>query len=150
MAKRTTKPKLVLSIHPRFAFAILAGTKTIELRRRFSMANGTDCMALIYATAPISAIVGSVLITKVQRSKLGNLWRTTKAAAGVTKSEFDSYFSGLEEGFGLHLSRPMPISTPVALNELVDEFGFSAPQSFRYLGEKYLAMIRDERLQATH
>jgi predicted transcriptional regulator len=150
MAKRTTKPKLVLSIHPRFASAILAGTKTIELRRRFSRSNGADCMALIYATAPISAIIGSVVIAKVQRSKLDNLWRAARTSAGVTKSEFDNYFAGLDEGYGLHLSKPTLISTPVPLNELVDEFGFSAPQSFRYLGEKYLAMIRDERLQATH
>lgn len=55
---------MLLSVHPRFAAAILEGTKTVEVRRqRVAAPSGTP--VLLYATAPTMALVGMALIASV-------------------------------------------------------------------------------------
>jgi predicted transcriptional regulator len=49
---------LLLSLRPRFADAILAGAKTVELRRRPINARPGTAI-LLYASRPMMAIVGT-------------------------------------------------------------------------------------------
>lgn len=48
---------IFLSIHPQYANKILAGLKTIELRKRFPDLNGVKGRILIYATVPVQRFV---------------------------------------------------------------------------------------------
>jgi len=122
---------LVLSIRPTYVERILSGLKTVELRRRFPRpaANST---ALIYSTSPVQAIVGYAIIEEVSQLSLRALWRRFARAADVTREEFDNYFSGVETGCALRLTKVCVFDSPMHLSDLTRNFKFSPPQSYCY------------------
>jgi predicted transcriptional regulator len=117
----------IISIHPTHADAILAGTKTIELRRRIpKLASGTKLW--IYATRPTAAIVGVATVTEVARAHPKTIWKQHRSGAGVDHGSFKAYFNGSQEGFAILLSsvkRVGPV-TIAQLREIRD--GFHPPQ----------------------
>jgi ASCH domain len=81
-----TKPRTVLfSIKPVYADKILAGQKTVELRRRFPEAGLSGSMAMIYCTSPVKAVVGSAQIRSVYKLPLTKLWTSHGSAACIAK-----------------------------------------------------------------
>lgn len=125
---------LLLSIHPRFADAIFAGTKTVELRRQVPrVLPGEE--VLVYSTVPIAAVIGSFTVEDVVKLPLRELWRCTSSFAEVTRDIFDSYFMGLEAGVGIRIRCATRFQSPVSLIALRKLWpGFHPPQNFRYLG----------------
>lgn len=123
---------LLLSIHPRFVDAILAGTKQVELRRR--QPRVSDGSALIYATAPRMELVARFRIASVVRAPLSMLWQSVRDVAGVSRSEFDAYFAGIESGVAIGIADVFEFPEAVGLEKLRDEWrGFHPPQGFRYI-----------------
>ena len=61
-----------LSLKPRFAEAILAGTKTVELRRTTPKIE-VPTRALLYTSTPVRALLGTCIITSVTSARLSNL-----------------------------------------------------------------------------
>lgn len=60
----TADRTLLLSLRPRFAGSILAGTKTIEIRRRsHKAAGGTPIIR--YVSSPVMAVVGTARLVAV-------------------------------------------------------------------------------------
>jgi hypothetical protein len=57
---------VLFSIRPLHAEKILMGTKTVEVRRRFSHCLPPGVRALIYSTSPIQALIGAAEIRTVQ------------------------------------------------------------------------------------
>ena len=121
----------VLSIHPTYVERILAGNKTIELRRRFPSLVAPG-IALIYATAPVQAIVASVQVPIVETLSLTALWRRRGRDAAVTRKEFDDYFDGTQSGCALVLRDVVRFPSPIHLTVLAHRFEFSPPQSYCY------------------
>jgi predicted transcriptional regulator/DNA-binding XRE family transcriptional regulator len=130
--ERSLRRDVILSIKPRYSEKILEGVKTVELRRRFPVSAGRGASAYIYSTSPVRALVGFVEITHVERLPIAALWRQHGGSASVRKREFETYFSGLREGYALKISNARPFSRPLGLVELKERFGFRAPQSFLY------------------
>jgi predicted transcriptional regulator len=122
---------LLISIQPRFAMAILDGTKTIELRRTMPTLS-TPARALIYASSPAKALVGWATIDDVLRATPEELWRTQKESTGVTAAEFDEYFEGREYAFGYRLTNVQRADFPISLATL-REHTLEPPQSWRYV-----------------
>ena len=96
------KSTLLLSVHPRFADGILAGTKRVELRRKFPHVP-KNAKVFIYETSPTMAIVGSFGIESVVRLELELLWhkfemwleshtRSTSSISGDSRLEWESLF----------------------------------------------------------
>jgi predicted transcriptional regulator len=124
---------LLLSIHPRFVDAILAGTKQVELRRRQPRVSGGGG-ALIYATAPRMELVASFRIASLVRAPLDILWRSVRDVAGVSRSEFDAYFTGLQSGVAIGIADVLEFPETVDLKRLRDAWKeFHPPQGFRYI-----------------
>ena len=102
----------IISIRPEFAHAILAGIKTVELRRRLpTVAAGTRLW--IYATRPTAAIVGFVTIKHVNKSRPAAIWRAYRSKTGVDHAAFKAYFNGADRGVAIELGnarRAGPIS----------------------------------------
>ena len=72
---------MLLSVHPRFATAILAGSKTVEVRRqRVAAPPGTP--VLLYATAPTMALVGMARIASVQVASPQEVWSAASYSDG--------------------------------------------------------------------
>lgn len=123
---------VVFSIRPIHASKILDGTKTVELRRRFTVGVKPGTLALIYTTSPTSALTGFAKIQDVQYLALNDLWKKHRSAACLGKGDFETYFSGLKRGYAIVLNSAKALSRPVALPELRERFGFEPPQSYQY------------------
>jgi predicted transcriptional regulator len=106
----------LISIHPRYADAILDGTKTIELRRKIpELTNGTRLW--IYATRPTAAVVGVATISDVNRAHPRTIWRRHRDGAGVDHTSFMEYFNGAQEGVAILLEAVKRVG-PIAIEEL--------------------------------
>ena len=123
---------VVLSIRPKYTSRILAGEKTVELRRRFPVSAPKGTTAYIYSTSPERAMVGLAEIASVRKLELEEIWRRYAGAAYIERAEFDSYFEGLDQGLALEFENVRPFETPLSLFELRERFGFKPPQSFLY------------------
>ena len=123
---------LLVSVHPRFAEAILSGRKRVELRRRMPRVGRSETV-LLYATVPCAALVGSFEVGEVLREPLRDLWQRVKGIAEVTRGEYADYFRGLTEGVGIFVASASRLEYPIPLCQLRQVWqGFHPPQGFRY------------------
>lgn len=133
---------MLLSVHPRFATAILAGSKTVEVRRqRVAAPPGTP--VLLYATAPTMALVGMVRIASVHVGSPKEVWSAHRAQTGITQREYDAYMDGATQASGLTLEDPVPFDEPVPLSALRAAGAFHPPQSYRYLRSADLRQVSE-------
>jgi predicted transcriptional regulator len=106
----------IISIHPNYADAILAGTKTIELRRRIpELHSGTRLW--IYATRPTGAVVGFATIKDISRAHPTTIWRRHRNGAGVDHALFKAYFIGAKEAVAILLAAARRVG-PITINQL--------------------------------
>jgi predicted transcriptional regulator len=132
---------LLVSVKPIYADLLLAGTKTVELRR--SRPNVTPgCEVLLYASSPAMELVGRGRVRGVEALDLETLWARHGAAAAVSRDVFDAYFDGLERGVAISLGDVQRLGRRIPLAELRRRHtGFCPPQSFRYLAPKAVATL---------
>jgi predicted transcriptional regulator len=148
-AMNATKAKrdILFSIRPFYADKILEGQKTVELRRKFPEFGTTGSTALIYATSPVSAVVGTAIIRSVIKLSLSKLWKAHGPSACIAKVDFDGYFAGQDYGFAIMLDSAKQLKSQLTASDLEIEFGIVPPQSYRYLDEERVALLNDGRLQ---
>lgn len=121
---------LLLSIKPRFAHAILDGTKRFEFRRALFRRKGVE-RVIIYSSSPEQKVVGEFLIERVLSFAPNTLWRQTRAHAGIDKGYFDRYFAGRSQAYAIKIRNPKRYREPLDLKK---DFGVArAPQSFCYV-----------------
>ena len=108
---------MILSLRPRFADAILGGVKTVELRRTAPRIR-VPTLALIYATTPVRALLGTCIVTSVESGRLAALWQAHGPSSGLDHREFLHYFEGVHAGSALSLASPRRFSRPIPLAEL--------------------------------
>lgn len=118
-----------MSIHPEFARRILRGEKLVEFRRRPLARQATHIV--IYATAPISAVVGVAEVERVQQASPSELWRMFQRVGGIRKEDFFAYFAGASQGFAYLLKQAQTCDVPIALGQA--GLPERAPQAFQYL-----------------
>lgn len=139
---------VIFSIRPAHAEKILDGTKTVELRRRFTSGLKPGTLALIYATSPIRALTGFAKIQDIQCLALNDLWKKHRSAACLGKGDFENYFSGLKRGYAIVLDSAKALHRPVGLPELRERFGFEPPQSYQYASPYMRGLVEHEWPQA--
>lgn len=125
---------IVLSLKPRFAEAILAGSKTVELRRARPNISG-PIRALLYASSPAKALVGECVVQDVLSDDVDALCRGHCRTSSLTEEEFRRYFKGVQNGSALMLQDPLRVDRPVPLERLrtAAPAGFRPPQGFCYI-----------------
>jgi predicted transcriptional regulator len=138
----TSGQALLLSLRPRFASAILAGTKTIEVRRRPVNAS-TGTPIILYASSPLRAVVGTACLAGVHNSDHATAWRRHRGALGLARWEFDTYLEGTTQVYLLHLQSVSSLDKPMPLRHLREDGPFRPPQSFRYVAETDPSRLRD-------
>ncbi len=130
---------LFLSLRPEHAANIIAGTKTVELRRTRPRAAPGIRIAL-YAATPIRAVVGSCKLDAVHAGSPDEIWRHFGERTAVTRARFDTYFKGAERAIAIEVSAAAPLNSPINLERLRDAWGgFTPPQTFTYLEAAALA-----------
>lgn len=123
---------MVLSLKPRFAEEILAGTKTIEVRRVKPRIH-LPTQALLYASGGTRALVGTCVVERADLYLVDDLWEQHGDATALTRSEFDAYLQGRDSGVALTLTQPKPLETPKPLHLLRQKLSFRPPQSLAYM-----------------
>lgn len=139
---------ILLSIKPKYADLILAGSKRVEFRRIWAAQDVN--MIVLYSSSPIQKIVGMVEVDKIVVASPNVLWKTcTEKGGGLTRNELRSYYTGKQQGIAVLLGKTFKFSKHVNPSEVIRNF--VPPQSFRYLEmnecEIIEKMASEERLK---
>lgn len=118
----------LMSIRPRFAQAILAGTKLVELRRVSFKRPLTH--VFIYETGSTGYVVGFFEVKKVVEASPRTVWKTYNGTSGLTKKEFDGYYCGKDNAVAIEVGRVVRLDVPRRLSDFQIA---RPPQSFMYL-----------------
>jgi len=121
---------VLLSIKPKYADLILAGSKRVEFRRIWA---AQDVSAIVlYSSFPVRKLVGVVEVTDVVVASPSALWVICREnGGGLTRAELRSYFSEKSRGVGILLGNVLKLPKYLDPSELIRNF--VPPQSFRYL-----------------
>lgn len=129
---------ILLSVQPKFANLIAAGTKLVELRR--SWPSQEVGLIAIYSTSPVKSIIAVSEVKEIVKAAPSRIWTYARNyGGGLTKAELLEYLSGKDEGYAVLLKNVHVFSKPISPTKLIDDF--TAPQSFRYLTEKELQRL---------
>ena len=120
----------LISLKPRFADGILAGRKTVELRkRRARIEPGTR--VIIYATSPRCAVLGDARVTFREQLPVEEIWNRYGARTAVVRREFSDYYGDADEGVAFGLEDARQYAHAVSLEMLRRENPkFRPPQSY--------------------
>jgi predicted transcriptional regulator len=140
----TKHDDVLISLKPKHAACIFAGTKTVELRkRRPNIRPGTSVW--IYATAPVATLGGYATLKRIESDSPAAIWEKFGAAAGISKVEFDEYFLHRKKAHAIVLGGVNILRNPVALNRMKEMVhGFHPPQFFCRLN----GAVADMRLRS--
>lgn len=120
--------RVLLSIKPIFVDKIFDGTKRFEFRR--NIFKRTTSKIVVYASAPVSMVVGEFNIESIMCDELDKLWGQTEQFAGISKQYFYTYFQGKSQGYAIKIGKTKLYSIP---QNIQLEYGIQPPQSFLYL-----------------
>jgi predicted transcriptional regulator len=120
--------KVILSIKPQFAEKIFNGTKKFEFRRTLFKKAVTKIV--VYASAPISRVIGEFEIDEILHTDLDYLWNNTGEHAGITREYYFEYFVGKEMGYAIKIKETKRYEASYSIEE---KYGIKAPQSFAYI-----------------
>jgi predicted transcriptional regulator len=123
--------KILISLKPKYAGKILAGSKLIEVRKRFSN-KWIGCKAVLYASSPQRALVGEATINSVTSGSPADIWSQFGPSMGCTREEFVAYAGSVSRIFAVELSEIIPYREPISLaqvSHLVRE-DLTPPQSY--------------------
>ena len=137
MPKTTRRTTAVLmSVKPSYANLLVNGSKTVELRRRFSdLPHGTKM--LVYGSSPTSKIIGEVSIVKVEQLKLDDLWNYACQEAMISWEDFSAYFKGRDSGYAITVNKATKYESPYQLDCLKELGVKGAPQSYQFISSEY-------------
>lgn len=124
--------KVILSIKPEFAYKIFNGTKKFEFRRTI-FKNKEVKNIIVYASAPVSKVIGEFEIESIFYDSLKNLWNQTSKFSGISEAFYSEYFDGKESGYAIKVKNARRYETELCIQE---NFGLKPPQSFAYLKKK--------------
>lgn len=127
---------VLFSIKPEFVEKIFSGRKKYEFRRTFC--RRPISKMYIYATSPVCKIVGNATVIETLFDEPSQLWKVTAQYAGLSKKQYDNYFSQCKVAYAYHLLYPLLYTKPVALSSIRLAY---PPQSFCYLSEEQQALL---------
>jgi predicted transcriptional regulator len=132
---------LFVSIKPRFIEKILAGEKSVELRRvRPSVQPGARI--IFYASSPSREVVATARIKAIDAGRPTAIWERHRAEVGLPRSEYRNYFAGASQAVGILLEEIERLPHPLPLADLRERLdGFEPPQSFRYIDDTQAAAV---------
>jgi predicted transcriptional regulator len=122
--------KILLSIKPEFANKIFTGEKKFEYRRTIFKKTNIR-IVVVYASSPVSKVIGEFYIEEVISDKPKIVWELTQNYSGISKEYFEQY---AEEKDIIHAIKIGTTKRYRKQLSLKDDFDIKyAPQSFVYL-----------------
>lgn len=128
MAVQESNDIALLSIHPKYAEAIMSGQKKVEFRK--SAFSKSVREIVIYATSPVQKILGSFSVKNIIEDTPAALWKKYNAIGGITREDYREYYGDRDRGVAILVDSVLPLDDPQELSD----FGVNVPpQSFIYL-----------------
>lgn len=121
--------KIILSIKPEYAKKIFNGDKLYEYRKVI-FKDERVTHVVVYASAPISKVIGEFEIERVLKEPVSKLWKLTKEYGGVDKDFFNKYFEQRKEGYAIEIKQASLYKKEY---DIYEKYGVKPPQSFLYL-----------------
>lgn len=122
---------VIFSLRRVYVDGLLSGNKCVELRRRVPSLDG-GTRVWLYSKIPDGQILGVGILEEVEIGKPADLWEKYSQCSGLTKDDFFTYFSGVENGAALIFDTVARLRNPISLSELKElEANFHPPQFFR-------------------
>lgn len=121
---------VLLSIKPKFANAIFSGEKKYEFRKSVYKDKSIRII-YVYASAPISKVIGIIYVDEILEQQPDLLWEETCSSAGISEDYFYEYFANRKRAYALKVESAKLFDEPKLLKDM---FGIShPPQSFCYV-----------------
>lgn len=125
-----TTGNALFSLHPRFAEAIFAGEKTVELRRRRVRISKGACIWL-YASTPSKALLGRAWVEAVSTGSPREQWRRFGRSVALGEGEYLGRFSECDVVCAIQLCRMERFRRPLPLGDIRLVIpAFHPPQSY--------------------
>lgn len=123
---------LLISVKPEYADKIVAGEKTIELRKACPNV-AKDDIVIIYSTVPVKAVIGICRVEEIIKLKPSVMWRNHKEKLGIDRKPYMAYYEDMETAVGIVLKSACRLDSKIELSSIKRLFPkFSPPQTFRY------------------
>ena len=120
----------IMSIRPNFCKLIFDGQKRYEYRKRVFRRLDVD-KVYIYASKPISKVVGYFTIKRIICESPSMVWDMTHKQGGITKKQFNDYFKGNKIAHAIEIDEVVKFDTPIDPKEVIKNF--TAPQNYMYV-----------------
>ena len=123
---------LFIAVKPEYANKLISGKKDIELRKMKPNVQPGDYV-IIYASAPVKAVVGFGKVKTIIECTPKCLWESYSNRLGINEQSYLSYYDGYHKAIGIEFDMIKPVA-PIGLLELrtVDP-NFHPPQIYRYV-----------------
>lgn len=118
-----------MAVHPRYAEAIMTGEKTVEFRKR-RLADDIRTV-LVYATAPVSEVIGSFTVQEVVAASPRRIWDEFGESGVIQYEDFFSYYDGSDVAVAIKVADATRFATSISLDAFDPRP--ATPQSFAYL-----------------
>ncbi len=132
---------VLLSIRPKYAEAIIKGRKSFEFRKSIFKYHPVE-MVYLYATKPVSKVVGSFRVGNIICREPKVLWEELGRFSGVSSAEFFGYFKDNDIGFAIEIKDLEVFRRPVNPSLFIE--GFTPPRSFKYIDGQLSCMNEHE------
>lgn len=116
----------IISIKPQFVEEIKAGVKRYEYRK--AVFRQPVEKVFIYASSPISKVVGEFQPVDILTGTPSTIWEQTSKESGITKCFYDTYFAERQTAYAIEIYNLKIYDSP-------KELPFRAPQSFCYIDD---------------
>lgn len=135
-----------MAIQPRYAQAILKGTKLVEFRKRPLAPDIRTVM--IYESSPTQSIVGKFTVASTVVATPRHLWRQFGGVGGISRADLLAYYAGADRGVALVIGSIERFELPFALAALDPRPAI--PQSFTYVDPDVLAQAEKLHRSRVH
>lgn len=132
------------SIKPIYSEQILNGSKIYELRKRIPI-NDLDYI-LIYASSPISKIVGYAEVRKIHKYSISETWKRFSKFSGIQKKDYLKYYDGCTHAYAIELGKVNKFLRPFDIDTLSPDC--VPPQSFSYVNESDFKRVIKRKMEA--
>ena len=137
---------LFIVVKPEYANKLISGKKDIELRKMKPNVQPEDYV-IIYASAPVKAVVGFGKVKAIIECTPKCLWERYSNRLGINEQSYFSYYDGYHKAIGIEFDMIKSVM-PIGLEELrkVDP-GFQPPQIYRYVTNEDIVTVLSKRVK---
>lgn len=136
---------ILISIKDVYVQEILAGRKSIELRKARPQAKPGDTI-LIYTTQPKKAITAIATVEDILVLSPETMWAQYQDRLGIDRQGFEKYYKNCTKAIGIQIKNVYQLDDEILLSAIKHIHpNFSPPQTFKYLN-KFATLRKFKRL----